>query len=216
MIRLDGVYKFYQTGRTRKVVINDVTTAFDTRKSYGVLGLNGAGKSTLLRLIGGAELPNAGRITKSVSVSWPLGFGGGFHPAMSGRENVHFLSRIYGADPRRVCDFVEDFAELGAYIDAPIQTYSSGMAARLAFGVSMAIDFDFYLVDEIVVVGDDRFRSRAQRSFDERRSRSGIMLVTHSMDLVKDYCDHGVIVHAGQVQIFENVDDAIAVYKRLS
>jgi hypothetical protein len=139
-----------------------VSTVFDTSRSYGLLGVNGAGKTTTLRLIAGTELPNSGTVRRSVRVSWPLGFAGGFHPLMSGRENVHFVARVYGADVRRVTNFVEDFAELGEYIDLPFKTYSSGMMARLAFGLSMAIEFDVYLVDEITAVGDARFQNRCQ------------------------------------------------------
>ncbi|MGH6823411.1 MAG: ABC transporter ATP-binding protein, partial [Methylocella sp.] len=141
MIRLSRVSKSYRTDNHRKVVLDDVTYSFDTRYTYGIFGSNGAGKSTLLRLIGGTELPNSGQIFRDLRISWPLGFGGGLHPYMTGRENIKFVSRLYGANLRRVIDFVEYFSELGSYLDMPVSTYSSGMAARLAFGLSMAIEF---------------------------------------------------------------------------
>ncbi len=128
MIQLKDVLKFYKTAHMTKVVLNNVSTVFEPGWSYGLLGVNGAGKSTLLRVISGAELPNAGNVRRSVRISWPLGFGGGFHPMMTGRDNIKFAARIYGEDPNRVGDFVEDFSELGDYLDAPVQTYSSGMA----------------------------------------------------------------------------------------
>ena len=149
------------------------------------MGVNGAGKSTTMRLIAGTELPNSGRVRRDVRVSWPLGFAGGFHPLMTGRENVKFVARIYGADVRKTLDFVEDFSEIGDYIDAPVKTYSSGMMARLSFGLSMAIDFECYLIDEITAVGDARFQARCVGTFAERRKRADIIMVSHSMETIK-------------------------------
>jgi capsular polysaccharide transport system ATP-binding protein len=147
MIQLDRVFKFYKTEGHLKIVLDHVSAVFQSGRSYGLLGVNGAGKSTTMRLMAGTELQNSGKIRRSVRVSWPLGFSGGFHGLMSGRENVKFVARAYGADVRKVLAFVEDFAEIGDYMDVPVRTYSSGMGARLAFGLSMAIDFDCYLID---------------------------------------------------------------------
>ena len=216
MIQLDGVFKFYRTEGIVKIVLDHVSTFFEPGWSYGLLGVNGAGKSTTLRLIAGAELPNSGRIRRTGRISWPLGFSGGFHPLMTGRENVKFVSRIYGADVRRTLAFVEDFSEIGEYIDVPIRTYSSGMMARLAFGVSMAIEFDCYLVDEITAVGDVRFQQRCQDVFTERRKRADVILVSHSMGTVKDYCDRGAVLVDGQMIMFSSVDNAIEAYNRLN
>src|SRR6478609_7163251 len=135
MIQLDRVLKFYKTEKSTKTILNRVSVVFNSGHSYGLLGVNGAGKSTTLRLMSGTEMPNQGRIRRSVRVSWPLGFSGGFHPHVSGRENLHFIARVYGEDVRRVVNFVDEFSELGEYIDEPVQTYSSGMMARLAFGL---------------------------------------------------------------------------------
>jgi capsular polysaccharide transport system ATP-binding protein len=151
-----------------------------------------------------------------VRVSWPLGFGGGFHPLVSGRENVKFVARIYGADVRKVLNFVEDFAELGDYIDAPVRTYSSGMGARLAFGMSMAIDFDVYLIDEVTAVGDARFAARCQAVFNQRRAHTDLIVVSHSMGTIKDYCDQAAVLVNGQLIMYESVDRAIEVYNRLN
>ena len=162
MIKLDNVFKYYRSHGHRKVVLDHVSLDFAAGRSYGILGVNGAGKSTLMRLLAGTELPNGGRVVRTSRVSWPLGFSGGLHPMLSGRENVKFVARVYGQDARKVIDFVEDFAEIGAYIDAPIRTYSSGMMARLAFGLSLSIEFDCYLIDEVTAVGDARFAARCQ------------------------------------------------------
>lgn len=216
MIKLDDVFKFYRTAGYKKVVLDHVSVVFEPGRSYGLLGVNGAGKSTLLRLIAGTELPNAGRIQRTARVSWPLGFAGGFHPHMTGRENVKFVARAYGENVDEVLDFVEDFAELGDYIDAPFRTYSSGMMARLGFGMSLAVTFDCYLVDEITAVGDARFQARCKAIFDRRRQHSDMIVVSHSMATIKDYCDHGVVLVDGRLIMFDSVDHAIEAYNRLN
>ena len=216
MIQLDEVFKFYSASGQTKIVLDYVSAVFQTGRSYGLMGVNGAGKSTLLRLIAGTELPNSGRVKRSVRVSWPLGFAGGFHPNMTGRENIKFIARAYGERITKVVDFVEDFSELGDYIDSPFKTYSSGMMARLAFGLSMAIEFECYLIDEITAVGDARFQARCKHTFDERRKHSDLIMVSHSMQTIKDYCDHGAVLVDGRLIVFENVDRAIETYNRLN
>jgi capsular polysaccharide transport system ATP-binding protein len=216
MIQLDRVFKFYAANGHTKVVLDHVSARFQPGRSYGLLGVNGAGKSTTLRLIAGAELPNAGKIRRSVRVSWPLGFAGGFHPLMTGRENVKFVARAYGEDPRRVLDFVEDFAEIGDYIDVAVKTYSSGMMARLAFGLSMAIEFECYLIDEITAVGDQRFQARCQEAFNRRRAHADLIVVSHSMSTIRDYCDHGAVLVDGRLMMFDSLDKAIETYHRLN
>jgi capsular polysaccharide transport system ATP-binding protein len=216
MIKLDRVFKFYKTAGITKIVLDHVSLLFETGYSYGLMGVNGAGKSTTMRLIAGTELPNSGRVRRTTRVSWPLGFATGFHPHMTGRENVKFVARVYGADLRKVLNFVDDFAEIGDYIDVPIRTYSSGMMARLSFGLSMAIEFECYLVDEITAVGDARFGARCKEAFDARRKNADVIMVSHSMQTVKDYCDKGGVIVDGQIVMFPNVDGAIAAYNRLN
>jgi capsular polysaccharide transport system ATP-binding protein len=216
MIQLDRVFKYYRTGPHVKIVLDHVSTVFQSGRSYGLLGVNGAGKSTTMRLIAGAELPNGGRVRRSVRVSWPLGLAAGFHPLMTGRENVKFAARAYGYDVRKVIDFVEDFAELGDYMDVPVKTYSSGMSARLAYGLSMAIDFECYLIDETLAVGDARFQQRCKMVFDRKCTNADLIVVSHSMPTIKEYCDHAAVLVDGQLLMFEDVDKAIEVYNRLN
>ncbi len=216
MIKLDRVFKFYRSAGILKIVLDHVTVLFETGHSYGLMGVNGAGKSTTMRLIGGTELPNSGRVQRTVRVSWPLGFATGFHPLMTGRENVKFVARAYGADVRKTLDFVDDFSEIGDYMDAPIRTYSSGMMARLSFGLSMAIDFECYLVDEITAVGDSRFQERCRQAFEARRKSADVIMVSHSMQTVKEYCDRGGVIVDGQIIMFPDLDGAIAAYNRLN
>jgi len=216
MIQLNDVFKFYKTRGHSKVVLDHVSTVFEPGWSYGLLGVNGAGKSTTMRLLAGTELPNAGRIRRTVRVSWPLGFTGGFHPMMTGRENVRFVARAYGHDVRRVTDFVEDFSELGDYIDVPVKTYSSGMMARLAFSLSMAIEFDCYLIDEITGVGDARFQARCREAFARRRQNADVIVVSHSTATVRNYCQRGAVLVDGRLVMFQKVDDAIEMYNRMN
>lgn len=216
MIDLTNVFKYYRYHGNVRVILDHVSMRFMPGTSYGLLGINGAGKSTTMRLLAGTELPNSGRVRRTGRVSWPLGFAGGLHAEMTGRENVHFVARLYGQDPRRVIDFVEDFSELGSYIDVPFKTYSSGMAQRLAFGLSMAIDFECYLIDEVTAVGDARFQARCNEEFAKRRERSDVIMISHSMPTIREYCSRALVLAHGLLHVFTNVDDAIELYKQLN
>lgn len=216
MIYLDRVFKYYRTHGTTKIILDHVTMDFRVGSSYALMGINGAGKSTLMRILAGAELPNAGRVVRKGRISWPLGFAGGLHPKLTGRENVQFVARVYGHDVKRTIDFVEDFAELGSYMDVPLVTYSSGMAQRLAFGLSMAIEFECYLIDEVLAVGDARFQQRCHDEFARRRERSDIIMISHSMPMLKSYCSRGIVLANGVLHLFTNIDDAIELYKQLN
>ena len=212
----NNVYKYYSASGHRKVVLDHVTTRFERGYSYGILGVNGAGKSTTIRLLAGTELPNSGQIKRTGRISWPIGLSGAFNPLMTGRHNVTFAARAYGQDVRRTLDFVEDFSELGDYLDAPTKTYSSGMGGRLAFALSMAIEFDCYLIDEVTAVGDARFQARCQQAFADRRSRADVIMVSHSHATIKDYCNRGAVLVDGRLMMFSDVDEAIDVYSRLN
>ncbi|WP_339756190.1 ABC transporter ATP-binding protein [uncultured Hoeflea sp.] len=216
MIRFKNVSKHFKTQKHKKIILDRVNFEFDGNYSYGVLGVNGAGKSTTLRMIAGTMLPNSGTITKNIRVSWPLGFAAGFNPLLTGKENIQFVARAYGEDVVRVLHFVEEFAEIGDYINAPVKTYSSGMTARLAFGLSMAIEFECYLVDEITAVGDARFQKRCKVAFANRRKTANVIMVSHSMKTIKDFCDRGVLLVDGRMMLYEDVEQAIAAYYRLN
>lgn len=216
MIELQNVFKYYRSHGHVKVVLDHISFDFAAGRSYGILGVNGAGKSTLMRVLAGTELPNSGRVRRRARISWPLGFSGGLHPKLTGRENVQFVARIYGANVRQVTNFVEDFAEIGAYIDVPIMTYSSGMIARLAFGLSIAIDFECYLIDEVTAVGDARFAQRCKTEFERRKKTADIIMVSHSMETIREYCDRGAVLVGGCLHIFQDVNNAIELYKKLN
>ncbi len=206
--------KSYKLGRGRRHVLRSVTLTF-AHRNIAIIGQNGAGKSTLLRLIAGGEQPDRGRILREGSVSWPLGFSGGFNGSTTGADNTRFVSRIYGQDTDRVLDFVRDFSELGPSFEMPVATYSSGMRARLAFGISMAVSFDWYLVDEITEVGDDRFKEKCRRAFKEKLAHSRIFMVSHSLGTLRGYCDMAAVVHDGDVELYDDLEEGIAVHKQL-
>ena len=215
MITFDGVSKIYNLNGHEKVVIDELDTTFPYNRNLGILGHNGAGKSTLMRLIAGAELPTMGRIKRHVEISWPLGFGGGFNGNMTGLENIRFVARMYNENVSNMIGFVESFAELGPSLEWPIQTYSSGMKARLAFGVSMAVNFDCYLIDEITAVGDSRFQQKCRDVFAEKLKRSKIIMVSHSSATLRKFCDAGCLLHQGKLVYFDDLEEAIAEHERL-
>jgi len=216
MIRLDRVSKSYRTIAGRKTVLDEVEANFAEGHNFGILGANGAGKSTLIRLIAGTELPDRGVVRRwGARVSFPLGYAGTFHGALSGRENVRFIARVYGSDLRAALDYVQAFAELGEYFDMPVNTYSAGMRARLAFAACLAIDFDVYLIDEVTEIGDHRFRRRCAEAFRERIERSDIILVTHNAATLRQYCDRGAILADGRLTLFDDIGDALRQYHRM-
>lgn len=212
MIELRDLCKNYRTSRGVKVVLDHVNAVFPRGQNIGVLGRNGVGKSTLLRLIGGAELPTSGAILRKASISWPIGFSGGFHGSLTGRENLRFISRIYDADIRKVTAFVEEFSELGEYMDMPVKTYSSGMKAKLAFGLSMAIDFDYYLIDEVTAVGDEGFRAKSKAEFARRRDHSTLIVVSHNVATIREYCTIAAVLDKGKLVMHDDIKTAITHY----
>jgi capsular polysaccharide transport system ATP-binding protein len=215
MIALDTVAKSYPTRGGRRLVLDNATVEFAGGYNFGILGANGAGKSTLIRLLAGSEMPDRGTIRRHVRVSFPLGYDGTFHPALSGRENVAFIARVYGAGVRETTRFVEEFAELGEYYAMPVNTYSAGMRARLAFGTCLAIDFDVYLIDEVTEIGDERFRRKCAAAFRERLRRSDIILATHNHHTIRQYCDRGAVLAAGRLALFDDLASAFEHYRHL-
>jgi capsular polysaccharide transport system ATP-binding protein len=213
MIKLDRVTKIYPTLRGANVVLNEISAEFPDKVNIGVMGRNGAGKSTLLRILAGTEQPDSGRVVRTTRVSWPIGFSGGFSSSLSGKENCRLVARLYGVDVDEVVGFAADFTELGTYFDMPVRTYSSGMKAKLAFGLSMAVDFDVYLVDEVTAVGDSRFQAKARKAFEDRSSRSSVIIVSHHLNTVRTYCKRCAILANGRLQHFDSVEEATKVYE---
>jgi capsular polysaccharide transport system ATP-binding protein len=218
MIIFEKVTKsFPLKGGVRKYIFHDLDLIVP-KLNLAILGKNGAGKSTLLSLIAGSITPDCGRVVRRCNVSWPVGLQSGFQGSMTGRENVLFVCRIYGnslyASKKKV-EFVKNFAELGNYFDMPVKTYSSGMRAKLGFGLSMAFDFDVYLIDEATAVGDPSFKKKSFQLFEEKRIRSNIIMVSHSMKTIKQWCDVALYLENGICQFYENIDQAIARYNSI-
>lgn len=214
MIRFENVTKTFRMKGQSKTVARDINAVFPTGRSVALMGRNGAGKSTLLQMIAGTLDPTSGRIVSTGTISWPIGFAGSFHPELTGAQNTRFVARIYGADADELVDFVEDFAGLGVHFRLPFRTYSSGMKSRLAFGVSMGIRFDTYLVDEVTAVGDAAFRDRSDTLFKARMAGAGAVVVSHGVDQLRKLCDAGAVLEDGQLTYYDRVDDAITHHNR--
>ena len=215
MIRFENLTKSFRVRGERRVVIDDLNLTLPTGKSLALLGRNGAGKSTLLEMISGTIRPDSGRIISDGSISWPVGFGGSFHRELTGAQNVRFIARIYGVDTDELLKFVEDFAELGKFFYMPVRSYSSGMRSRLAFGASMGIRFDTYLVDETTAVGDAAFKRKSRAVFVDRMHHSSSIMVNHSMGQVREFCNAGLVLENGRLQYFEDLEEAIEVHQAL-
>ena len=215
MIHLINLEKKFRTHQGERVVLHRTNLSLPSNMRIGVLGLNGAGKSTLLQMISGTEPPTAGKIHRECRVSWPLGFGGGLHPNLTGKENIVFAARLYGVDIGEAIAFTRDFAEIGEYLNMPVRTYSSGMRARLAFGLSLAVDFDLYLIDEITAVGDRRFQDKCREAFEERTKSAGLFFVSHSEANIKKYCDLAMVLHDGHLIPFAALEPALNFYRSI-
>jgi capsular polysaccharide transport system ATP-binding protein len=216
MIALENITKAYETRQGPRTVLDNITLRVAKGEKIGILGRNGAGKSTLIRLISGAELPTSGHIHRSMSVSWPLAFSGGFQGSLTGLDNLRFICRVYGADIKPATRFVEEFAELGTYFREPVKKYSSGMRARLAFAISMAVEFECFLIDEIVSVGDSRFHEKCHSELFEKRKDRAMILVSHNIDYVRAHCHHAAVLIDGMLHGFNDVQDAITFYQEHS
>ena len=212
MIKFENVSKTYHIRNFHNTVLRNVSFEIPERSALGICGANGAGKSTLMRLIAGVEMPSGGSISRSGSCSWPIGYSSCFQSSLTGADNARFIARIYGRNEQELLDYVDDFAQLGAYFHQPIATYSAGMNARLAFGVSLAIDFDCYLVDEVTAAGDDRFRQRCEEALIERRDHGTLLMISHSPETLRGYCTTGAVLHQGVLTFYDTIDEAIDIH----
>jgi capsular polysaccharide transport system ATP-binding protein len=217
MITATDLCKEYhsETRQGHNRVLSDISFSVAPGEKIAVLGRNGAGKSTLIRLIAGIELPTSGTIERDMTVSWPVGLNGGVGGSMTGNDNIRFICRIYNKPFAAMREFVDDFAELGKYLAEPVRTYSAGMRARLNFALSVAIDFDCYLIDEIIAVGDQRFQRRSQEELFEKRADRSLILASHVPFIVKDYCSRALVLHRGRGKMFEDLDLALDIYNDL-
>ncbi|EKO3697836.1 ABC transporter ATP-binding protein [Vibrio metschnikovii] len=216
MLKLVNLTKYYPSKLGNQYVFNNVSFEFPEKNNIALLGANGAGKSTLFRMIAGSEYPNSGEIVTDRSLSWPVALATGIHPQMTGRENTRFIGRVNGvADLNAYEEKVKDFAELGVKYDLPVKSYSSGMRSRLAFGCCIAIDFDIYLIDEATSVGDQKFRKKAKEALLEKSKVASVIMVSHDMKEIREFCDSAIILHKGELKFYSDIEEALSVYKNL-
>jgi len=217
MLSVTGVSKEYESESTGKTirVLHGCSFKIMPGEKVGVLGRNGAGKSTLIRLLAGVEIPTEGQIESTMSVSWPVGLSGGVQNGLTGNDNIRFISRIYGKPIKDVRDYVDDFAELGKFLFEPVRSYSSGMQARLNFALSLAVDFDCYLIDEIIAVGDQRFQRRSHEELFDKRADRTLILASHQPQTIRSYCSRALLLHHGRTKLFDDIDLAFDIYKDL-
>lgn len=213
MIHIDHITKRYGTRHGDVTVLDDVNLIVKPGEKIGILGRNGAGKSTMIRLISGAERPSSGHIRRDMSVSWPLAFGGAFQGTLTGLDNLRFICRVYGTSADDKIEFVQEFSELGRYLREPVKSYSAGMRARLAFAISMVVEFDCFLIDEIVAVGDSRFHEKCRVELFEKRSDRAMIIVSHDPNYIKTHCQHAAVLVKGRLTAFAEVDEAFAFYQ---
>ena len=215
MIELRNLTKSYHVRGERKVVADDISVTFPAQTAVAILGRNGAGKSSLLKMISGAMEPDWGEVRIRGTVSWPVGFAGSFHPELTGLQNTRFIGRVYGVDTDELVDFVEDFAELGGHFRMPVRTYSSGMRSRLAFGASMGIHFDTYLIDEITAVGDASFKAKSESMIRARLAEAGAIFVSHALGQVQRLCSEAAVLENGRLHYYTDVAEAIRHHQEL-
>lgn len=215
MIVCEDLRKSYKVGHTRHEVLKGVNLTIRKGEKIALLGRNGAGKSTLIKQLGGVELPDSGKIRRHMSNSWPIGFNGGFQGSLTGYDNARFIARIYGTELKKIRDFVEDFTELGSALKRPVQTYSSGMRARLAFALSLAIEFDCYLIDEVILVGDQSFQHKCLDELFGKRGDRAMVIASHDMNIVQDVCDRGIVLHNGVIHEYPSATHAVEAYMNL-
>jgi capsular polysaccharide transport system ATP-binding protein len=219
MIELKNVTKYFQTKHGKNYILKDMSITIPSDTNIGILGRNGAGKSTIMRMLGHIEFPNKGAITSNYTFSWPLGLGGGFVGNMTGKANVRFVCRLYGRTDKQIkeiIEYVKDFSELGNYFDMPIKTYSSGMKGRLSFGLSLAFDFDYMLIDETLSVGDARFKKKSKEALMKKIENCHVLLVSHDMNTLREICDAGIVVNKGQMYYYNDINDAITEYENIN
>lgn len=216
MIHLENVSKYYATPSGRHYVLDNVTLTIPDEAHVGVLGPNGAGKSTLMRLFAGVDAPNKGSISRTGSISWPMGLAKSMHGSLTGKENARFACHIQGLTRDEIVvavDGIKKFADIGKYFNMPVRTYSSGMRARMNFAIAMAFDFDCYIIDELTAVGDKIFRKKSAAAFKGKRQSASFIKVSHNINELIEECNMGLVLHNSKAVLYPSIKEAIDVYE---
>ncbi|MBS6359625.1 ABC transporter ATP-binding protein [Burkholderia sp.] len=213
MIELVNICKKYEVRDGKRTVLSEINCTIERGEHVGILGKNGAGKSTLIRLISGTELPTSGQIKRGMSVSWPLAFSGGFQGSLTGLDNLRFICRVYNTSYQKALPFVEEFTELGKYLREPVKRYSNGMRAKLAFAMSMAVEFDCFLIDEVIAVGDSEFQRKCHTELFGRRANRAMIMVSHDPHMIREHCSKAYVLDSGELKYFPDVDSAYSYYE---
>lgn len=216
MIEIRNLTKKYPLRGGEHTVLDSIDFSIAPGEKIGILGRNGAGKSTLIRILSGAERPTSGSIRRDMSLSWPLAFGGAFQGSLTGLDNLKFICRVYGVDYRNKIEYVKDFTELGRYFREPVKSYSAGMRSRLAFAISMAVEFDCFLIDEIISVGDTRFHAKCQSELFEKRKDRAFIMVSHEAHNIREHCDRAGVLHDGKMSLFDDIETAYNYYQEVT
>jgi capsular polysaccharide transport system ATP-binding protein len=214
-VRVERLVMDYHSAIGVRRVLDNISFVVREGEKIAVLGRNGSGKSTLVRLVGGVEFPTSGAIQRGLSLSWPLALNSGLSSLMTGAASARFIARLYNRDEKDVLAFVDDFAELGRQLYLPMEAYSSGMHGRLLFALTLAIDFECYLIDEVLAVGDQRFHRKCHEELFVKRAHRAMILVSHDQRVVREYCRSALVLKAGRGRVFEDLDLALRIYETL-
>lgn len=207
--------KEFRTPIGSRQVLRNISFSVEPGERMAILGRNGAGKSTLIKILAGVLEPSSGSIHMGMSLSWPLALAGGFDGALTGYDNINFICDVYNVPIRSVFQYIKEFTELGDFLFVPVRSYSDGMRARLAFGLSLAINFDCILIDEVLGVGDQRFQEKCYYELFVRRSNQAMIAAIHNPEFVKTYCSGALVLKNGNGRVFRDVGLAVNIYKSL-
>jgi capsular polysaccharide transport system ATP-binding protein len=213
MLQVRDLAKYYPTSAGRRLIFGGLSFELGRRDRLAVMGRNGQGKSTLIKILGGVTPATSGRVSWAMSNSWPLGFNGVFQGGMTGLDNIRFIARIYQRPIAPMIERVEAFAQLGKQLADRVQFYSSGMRARLAFGLSLAVEFDCYLIDEVIAVGDAVFRERCEQELFVTRGERAFVIASHELPFLVDHCNKALVIEGGVVRVFDDVPEAVEIYR---
>jgi len=220
MIKVSNLTKFYFIKGKKVPILNNINFTIDNYETTVILGLNGSGKSTLIRILGGVENYQKGEIKITEKVSWPCALKSGFQSKLTARENIVFICRVYLGNDKELINkkikFIKNFSETGEYFDYPISTLSQGMKARVAFGLAMSFDFDIYLSDESLAVGDLRFKAKCESLIRKKiKNKSSFILTDHAYKKKIDFVKKVLIVHNKKVLQYDDPDKGYNEYRQI-